>query len=397
MRWINRTLALFAILTVSATAAWAQAKECTEEFKTATYSKWYDNRIEHQDVAFQAAEEYLAVCADDPSPYTAAIKKFHTAYKAATSSIQNKNQLEDANTKKNYAEVVRLGKQVLASEPDYIRAHILIAVAGYSANASGNASLMGDAAESAKKAIAMIDAGKPFAPYTSKEQALGSLNYIIGKSMLKNAPNDSIPYFLKAARLNADLRKDPLLYIDLANAYEDQRGKLSDEYKAKLGPNQIETPEAKLVLENLNQVIDRQIDAWARAASVTSNAADKQNIMTGLTDLYKYRNKTTDGLDQLVAGIQAKPIPDVPTPITTLPTPTTTPTPAPTPAAPGGNGTGSTAPSSSPKTNSGATTPNTSKPTNASTPSTTPSTGTGAKPSSTPKPKPRRSNHRVRK
>jgi len=393
MRWINKTLALFAILTVSAVAAWAQAKECTEEFKTATYSKWYDNRIEHQDVAFQAAEEYLAVCPQDDSPYATAIKKFHAAYKAATSSIQNKNNLEDANNKKNYPEVVRLGKQVLASEPDYIRAHILIAVAGYSANGSGNSSLMGDAAESAKKVIAMVEAGKPYAPYTSKEQALGSMNYIIGKSILKSAPADAIPYILKGARLNDVLRKDPLLYLDLATAYEEgPRAKLSEQYKAKLGPNNTETPESKLVLENLNKVIDNQMDAWARAAAATTNAVDKKSIMDNLAELYKYRNKTTDGLDQLVAGIQAKPIPDVPTPITQLPTPpapTATPTPTPGASSPGGSNTGSAMPASSSKTNGATTTTKTGPAT------TSPTPAAGAKPSSTPKPKPRRSNHRI--
>jgi hypothetical protein len=384
MRWINKPLALFATLILSAGAAWAQAKECTEDFKTATYSKWYDNRIEHQDVAFQAAEEYLAICPNDDSPYATAIKKFHAAYKAATSSITNKNQMEEANNKKNYPEVVRLGKQVLASEPDYVRAHMLIAIAGYTANASGNASLMPDAAQSAKKAIEMIEGGKSFEPYTSKEQALGSLNYIVGKATLKTAAADAIPLFLKAAKLNADLRKDPLLYLDLAAAYElGPRAILTDQYKAKQGPNGTETPESKLVLENLNQVIDRQIDAWARAAAVTTNPADKKAIMDNLTELYKYRNKSETGLTDLVAGILSKPLPEAPTPITAMPTPPPSTTPVNTGLAPTGG---------MPSNASGA----------ASTPKATVTTNpagagsTTAKPtaSPTPKPKPRRSNHR---
>ena len=144
-------MALAAMLTLSGVAVVAQSPECTEDFKTATYTKWFDNRKEHQDVAYQAAKDYLTTCPTDDSPYATALKKFKNDYEKATSDINSKNQMEEANNKKNYAEVVRLGKQVLAGDPQYIRAHMLIAIAGYTANASGNASLMADAAQSAKK------------------------------------------------------------------------------------------------------------------------------------------------------------------------------------------------------------------------------------------------------
>ena len=63
------------VLTLSAVSAWAQAKECTDDFKTATYSKWYDNRKDKQDVAYEAAKEYLSVCTTEDQ-YSAALKKF---------------------------------------------------------------------------------------------------------------------------------------------------------------------------------------------------------------------------------------------------------------------------------------------------------------------------------
>ena len=96
----------------------APATGCTEEFKTATYKKYYDNRKDKQDIAFQAAEEWIATCPTDESPYAAAIKKFHAAYKAATGTTAAKKQFEEAYTKKNYADQMRLGKQLIAVEPD---------------------------------------------------------------------------------------------------------------------------------------------------------------------------------------------------------------------------------------------------------------------------------------
>ena len=383
-----RWLAVAAALTMFAVPAFSQAKECNDENKSTWYDTFLKNYKEQtqQKVAYDAAKSWLGCSPDDTGDIAKYLKTFVTKYEALNKSASIKNQLEDANNKNNYAEVVRVGKQVLASEPDYIRAHMLIAIGGFTASTKGDTSLMADAAESARMAIQMIEAGKPFAPYASKEQALGSLDYIVAKSMLKSAPADAIPLLLKAARLSPELKKDWTLYFDLATAYEEgPRAKLSDEYKSKVGANNIETPESKLVLENLNQVIDRQIDAYARAAALTTDATNKKAMMDALTELYKFRNKSDTGLNEFVAGILSKPLPDVPTPLTSLPTPVATPTTGSQAA------TGNTASTNKPAANGTATTTG-NKPGNTTTTTAKPAV---AKPSPTPTPKPRsRAHHR---
>ena len=191
------------------------------------------------------------------------------------------------------------------------------------------------------------------------------------------------------------VKKNPQLYIDLWTAYENgPRAKLTEDYKAKQGPNGTETPESKLVLENLNQVFDRQIDALARAAALTTNATDKKAVMDNLTGLYKFRNKSEAGLNELVASVLSKPIPDVPTPITSLPT-TSTPIGSPTNVgSPGTNG--GAANSGGAKTAGSSNTSMTGQTKTTSASATGAQTGS-AKPavSPTPKPRPRRSNHRV--
>ena len=387
MRRTIKLLVLAAILTVFAVPVWAQSKECNDEFKSATYSKWYDNRLPpHQDVAFQAAEEYLTTCPNDESPYKTAIKKFYDAYKLETEKVTNRKQFEEAFQKKNYADQIRLGKVILATEPDNAAVNIIMGVAGL-----GDPNLINESAQYAKKAIELIQAGKPFAPYAAKDQALAALNYVIAQASLKSAPADAIPYLLKAARLESDLKKNPQLYLDLAGAYNDgPRAKLTADYQKFVG--QPETPESKLVLANLNQVIDRQIDALARAAALTTDAANKKLVMDELTDLYEYRNKSKTGLNELVANVLSKPLPDVPTPLTSLPPPPTPTTPA----------TGSQPPGSTGATTAAAT--GNAKVGNTGTGAAT-GTGTGtqtgkangtAKPAATPTPakKPRRTNHR---
>jgi hypothetical protein len=85
MKWIAKTLALTAVLTLSAVAAWAQTPACTDEFKTATYSKWYDNLKTDQEAAYKAAVDYLTTCPNEPADnaYANALKKFKEKYEAA--------------------------------------------------------------------------------------------------------------------------------------------------------------------------------------------------------------------------------------------------------------------------------------------------------------------------
>jgi hypothetical protein len=247
-----------------------------------------------------------------------------------------------------------------------------------------DATLTADSIPAAKKAIELVEAGKSPEPYKTKEQALSAMNELIARSMVKAAPADAIPYLIKAAKADP---KNAAIYAELAQAYaEGPRAKLTKDYQAAQGPNGTETDASKLVLLNLNEVIDRQIDATARAAALATDAAIKKALMDSLTDDYKFRKGSEAGLPEYVAGVLAKPLPDPPTPITTLPTPTTTP--VSTSPAPGGAAPSSTAakPSAAPSSSAG------SRPAGTTTGS---QTGGTAKPAASPTPRPRsRQNHR---
>jgi tetratricopeptide (TPR) repeat protein len=387
MKWMNRAIALAGLLTLSSVAAWAQTPECTEEFKTTKYTEWFDKRQNDQDAAYKAAKEYLAACPVEGDQYAAALKKFVDAYDKIHGNQKLAADFQTAVSSKNYAEQIRLGKQLAASNPDNAVIYIIMAGAGL-----GDPNQLGEASQAAKKAIELVEGGKPFVPaYQTKDQALAAMNYVIAKSLMKT-PTEAIPYFVKALRFESDLKKSPLVYNELATAYgEGPVDKYAKDYKAAADAGKsVDSPEVKLIVANLNQAIDGQIDAFARAAAVSTVAADKKAIMDVLAAVYKDRNKaeaTPDQLNTLVAGVLSKPIPDAPTPITTLPASSSSPTPG-TP----GSSSGSGAPVSA-----GTTTSNAAKP--ASSPATNSGNGAAgapAKPTSTPKPKPRRANHRTR-
>jgi hypothetical protein len=371
----------------------ASAGECTEENKAKLYTQYYENRKDHQDVAYDAAKKYLAACPDLPADdvYGKTLKKFIGLYEAAT----RKAQFLEAYDKKNYADVMTLGKEVLTDDPAYVRANVLMGYVGYLAALGGNTALNTESANYAKQAIGLLEAGKTpddWRPFLNKDDALAWLNYSLGYTYLKTAPADALPYFLKAARLESSLKKNPATYYFIAVAYETgPYAKLSDEYNAKF-KGQTESPESKLAQANINQVVDRAIDAYARAVAL-STATDaktqqtKKEWMDRLTELYKYRNKSDTGLNELVAGILSKPLPDVPMPLTTLPTPATGAT-ATSPAETA-SGTATATPPAPTKPGAISTTPAQPGKTTTTPKTTTPST------SQTTKPKPK-ANHRSR-
>jgi len=186
-------------------------------------------------------------------------------------------------------------------------------------------------------------------PFENKEDALAKLNYAIGSLSAPGSPDVAIPYLIKAASYNSKIKTTSLTYAFLAESYEHgPYAKQSAEYQAKY-KDQNETPESKLALENINQIVDRAIDAYARAVALAGTDPNKATWMAALTEWYKYRNNKSDaGLDKVIAEVLQKPLPPVPTPITSLPTPASTPagttSGTATPATGNGNGTAATQP-----------------------------------------------------
>jgi hypothetical protein len=377
------------MLAVFAAPAFAQSKECNDENKATWYQKFLDNfrgDPDKQKAAYEAATTYRDSCTADPNDAQRAyMEKFIAAYDKVHQNADTGKQFEDAVKNAKYAEQMRLGKLVLATDPDNVKVYIILGVVGLN-----DPSFLSDSAQYATKAIEMIEGGKPFAPLFdgSKDKALAQLNYAIAKNTVTKDPTAAIPFFVKALKPESDLKKNPQVYAQLAGAYgAGPVTKLANDYKIFVGKD--ETPESKLALANLNQVIDRQIDALARAAAVATNPADKKNVMDVLTGIYKDRNKSEAGLNELVAGILAKPIPDVPTPLTSLPTPASTPATSGSPSGTNGTTSSNTSTNGQIKTGSTGTTGATGTQNGSKTTS-----GPKASPSPTPaNKKPRRANH----
>ncbi|MGI9164890.1 MAG: hypothetical protein ACR2G5_00620 [Pyrinomonadaceae bacterium] len=306
----------------------ALAQECTPEAKTALYNEFRLKFKEDTAKANELAKKWLA-CPAVTGEETQAdyMKKFVTLYEKA----DRKNQVTDlVFNKKDYAKAFEIGKAVLAEDPDNLKIMLDLAYAGFASASENKPTFVADAITYSKNSMQSLEAGKApekWEPYSGKEDALAFLNNYIGRLTVQTDPSAALPHLLKVAQHESKLKKLPSTYGIIGAAYETgPYAKLSADYKTMYGGKD-ETPESKLALENINQVVDRMIDAYARGVALAGtdpeNQASKTTWMESLSTWYKYRNNQSDvGLNEMIAGILAKPLPPLPTPITTLPTAT---------------------------------------------------------------------------
>ena len=361
--------------------------QCSQEAKDALYQSFLKNRQSDQAKAYDDAKKYLACPAGEVTEAQQKIidylKKWSTAYEEGVRKARLPALLYN---EQKYVEAYALGKEMLAADPENLKVLVDLGASGYLVAPLKNPTLTAEAVGHARKALQLLESGKTledWQPLASRDVALAYLNYTIGSLTLEQDPTAALKNLLKAAQFETPLKKSPYTYAYIAGAYETGAyAKQSDEYK-KMYSGKDETPESKLALANINQIVDRMIDAYARAVALAGTdakfATPKAAWQESLTTWYKYRNSDkTEGMNELVAGILSKPLPPEPTPLTVLPASAT---PAATPAtnngAAGTNGTMTTPAGTTPTTKPASTT-------------TTPATGTKPAPGKPDKPRNRR-------
>lgn len=296
-----------------------------DEVKVNVYKRFVDNRVPNPVVAYEAARDYMQRYSKEDDQYTRYLKAWITAYeedertrRLAAERADREQQLLGSFTTKDYTRAYGLAKQVLTDNPNNVR--VLIAL-GYGAVAAStearNETFNAEAAKHAAKAIQLIGSGRTpetWAPFKGKEDVLGSLHYALGFYALKTNPEAAIPSFITAAQVDADRRNAPSTFYYLAAAYQSGPYKrLSDDYTKRFG-NQPESPESKAALENINKVLDRIIDAYARAVALAGSSPQNQTAkaqwMAQLTNFYKFRHNNSDaGLSEFIANVLKTPLP----------------------------------------------------------------------------------------
>ena len=321
MKSLGKRLALAALLALSLVSLGARqsmvfGQETDDPAKIAIYKRFTDNRIPNPGAAYQAARDYLQKYNKDKDQYTDYLSKWVSAYERD----ERKRNLPGYINEKKFAEAYSTGAKILADEPNYLRAQIDLGYAGYLAASAKNEQFNTTALDYARKAIQAIEAGKApteWAPFKGKDDTLAYLNYAVGYLTLKTTPDQSIDSLLKAAQYESDIKKTPSTYYFLAVAYESGPYKtLSTAYQTDFA-NKPETPASKAALEKLNLVMDRIIDAYARAIAAAGTdpktEASRKEWLAQMSTYYKFRHGGTDtGLTEFIAAALQKRLPPKP-------------------------------------------------------------------------------------
>lgn len=320
MKLLGQRLGLAVLLALSVLALGARhvvlAQETDDPVKIEIYKRFVDNRQGNPSVAYQAARDYLQKYNKDKDQYTDYLGKWVMYYERD----ERKRTLPNLINEKKFAEAYSMGAKILADEPTYLRAQIDLGYAGYLAASAKNESFNATALDYARKAISEIESGKApadWAPFKGKDDTLAYLNYAVGFLTLKTSPDTAIDALLKAAKYDSDIKKTPSTYYFLAAAYESGPYKtLSTAYQTQYA-GKPETPESKAALEKLNTVMDRIIDAYARAIATAGTDAktdqSRKEWLAQMTNYYKFRHEGSDaGLTEFIAASLQKPLPPKP-------------------------------------------------------------------------------------
>ncbi len=431
MKTIFRFLALgilmtvFSAVTVTSSFAQDQAAEKAALYKT--YMDNYDKpEIEKIETAIKAAKEYVekfgANAADKEQ-----VDYFKTAVPELEKSVaqikQAKGDAEKAkvkqalftrfdkgvkgtNGKADPVETYAAGKEIIAQDPDFVDVILVLGSVGFDQAVLPTPvdTYNEDTIQYAKMAIQKLEANKASKTgdfgvlqysYKNKDypdgkaNALGWMNYNIGYITYyrqgKDNPakkKEALPYLYKATQYTSFNQKNPFLYQTIGAWYLDEAIKIDKDRKVKItAAGDKDTDETLAMLAMQKGYADRAIDAYARAYKFAKDDKSSKkeytdNLNARLKELYVFRyDGKTEGIDEFVASVQSKPLPDPSAAITPVKDETTTPPATTSNTPPAEPATSTTTPA--------ATKPATTTPTPAVKPATTPKpTATPTKPTS---------------
>lgn len=320
------------VFTLSAAAQEAPPVNCLNEPRNLAYNDFYNAKkatdAAGQQRAYELAKAFVESWTSCSDQYTEAAKRFVALYEDAISHYDLSQNAFGA--KPDRAKAFDIGHKILTTNPDDLPALMALAYAGNSEATAKNEAFAAEALTDAKKAIALIESGKEAAawsPFKNREEALSFLTlYAANLSLVAKDPVSAIPLYVKVASIAGPPGHDPSTYIRLAAAYlQSQLDPMQKEYNEKFG-GKPESAEGRWEIAQMHQVIDRVLDAYARAISLAGDnaryAQAKPAWMDALKSYYKFRfGDGMPGFDDYLANATTRPLlePYVPKPYTPEP------------------------------------------------------------------------------
>ncbi len=290
------------------------ASRTTDDLKDTLFAQFTEYKRslnpEERRLAYPAAKDYLRKFGGDDDSNTREVQKFVTEYERAV----NNGDVFTAYNARNYAKAFELGRPHLKADADDFFVLATLTEAGYENALAGNATLNEETIGYARRAIKLLEAGKVTRadPFKSMDIGRGFLNSTLGWFVKDQSPVEAAAAFLKAAQSDSPYRSDPSVYHRMGVAIlKGEFAQLSAEYNEKYGAKPASS-EQKAMFDRLSHLVERAIDAYARAVALSTRPEQQEartKILAQLTGLYKnFHNDSDAGLNQLIATVLSKPL-----------------------------------------------------------------------------------------
>lgn len=288
----------------------------TDTQKDSLYATFSDLKrvpvAENQKLAYEAAKEYMRrYGGDDMDPDVKVVRKFVSDFER----VKGEFNIDTAYGAKNYTKTFEIGRTLLQKQPENFYFLSILVEAGYENAIAGNSSLNTETVGYAKRAIKLVDDGKVTKsdPFKNIEFARGFLNFVVGNFLKDQSPIEAAAAFLKAIQSDSPYRTEPVAYHRLGAALlKGEFAQLSTEYNEKYGAKN-SSSEQRAMFDRINHLVERAIDAYARAVALSTNPQQqdaRNKVLAQLTALYKsFHNDSDAGLNELIATVLSKPLP----------------------------------------------------------------------------------------
>jgi hypothetical protein len=199
-------------------------------------------------------------------------------------------------------EAFTFGNSILSKQPENLAVLSTLAFAGTEEARKQNAKYASQALQYGVKAIQLIETNKKPANmddayWTYHQSLLPRLYLNMGAlAVAGGKPADGRPHLEKAIQLNPT---EPTAYVFLGNLVDDEYRAAAESYQAMA-----EGPEKQAALKKATDLMDKVIDLYARALGGASGKPDYKamydQVLELITPYYRYRYKSTTGLQPLI-------------------------------------------------------------------------------------------------
>jgi len=251
----------------------------------------------------------------------------------------------DASLKgKNWDDAYTAGDEILSKYGEELRTAeiVLAAIAGEEAF-KGNNKYNDKGLKYIKQSISDLEANKPFKvgektqygvslkdsynfEFTSKDDALGWMNLYLGYITAVGQKNrqGALPQLYKATQGSSSSTKSPAPYDIIGGYYSEELNKLVDQIQAKAKDQKDTDPpdvaqkkvdEIEALVAQSNGIAERVMDAYARAYTLSKDAAYKTKAKKIIEDAYNVRFGKREPVDTWISSAVSKPFPDPTSPV----------------------------------------------------------------------------------